>query len=121
MAILGKEDVIVPLELHPAEGGDQQKTYFCPGKGRREPGWHRSRLSCTQVGPSFPVGPLTARTRMRCSLVSCRTAALPWHRCIIPSHQERGGLHAAERPRDRRGTSQEEQHRRFPSPRELQG
>ncbi|XP_054075408.1 merlin isoform X4 [Rissa tridactyla] len=42
-AILGKENVIVPLELHPAEGGDQHKKYFCSGKGkRREPGGYRA-------------------------------------------------------------------------------
>lgn len=42
MAILGKEDVLVALELHLAEGGDQHKKYFCSGKGSREPGWHRA-------------------------------------------------------------------------------
>lgn len=76
----------------------------------------QSRLSRTQVVPSFPV---VAWARMRCSLVSCRTAALPWHRCIIHSHQERGRLHAAEWAHDQQGTSQEKQHRRFPSPQEL--
>ena len=79
----------------------------------------QSRLSCTQMGPSFPVDPVTARTWMRCSVVSCRSAALPWHRCRIHSPQERGRLCAAEQARDQRGTSQEKQHRRFPSPREL--
>lgn len=42
-AFSGKENVIVPLDLHPAEGGDQDKKYFCSGKGkRREPGWYRA-------------------------------------------------------------------------------
>ncbi|PKU28773.1 mhypothetical protein [Limosa lapponica baueri] len=39
-ALLGrwrKEKVtIMPLELHSAEGGDQQKNYFCFGKGKRK-------------------------------------------------------------------------------------
>lgn len=66
-------------------------------EGRKAGGWVvQSRLSCPQVGPSFPVAPVTAGTCVRCSRVSCRTAASPWHRCVICSRQERRRLCAAE-------------------------
>lgn len=91
VTILGQKGVHVPLELHPAEGGDQHNKDFALG------GQEGSRVT---QGSSVPVDPVASWTRVR-----CRIAALPCHHSIIHPLGEEKAMTTRDIPA--------EQHQRF--------